>query len=95
MMFLKNLGFSDEHINILTESLPNRALLALEESEEKVKNNINYLKDLGVSNYVDAFIDFYNMFLLDNQIFIDIFAKYDREDLVIKLEKNVAIMEYL
>ena len=30
-----------------------------------------------------------------NNSFDEIFSKYDREDLVAKLEKNVAIMEYL
>ena len=35
------------------------------------------------------------MFLLDSKTFDEIFSKYDRDDLVAKLEKNVAIMEYL
>ena len=60
-----------------------------------VTANINYLKELGVNNYVDAFVNFYNMFLIDTKDFDEIFSKYDREDLVAKLEKNVAIMEYL
>ena len=32
---------------------------------------------------------------MENKDFDEIFSKYDREDLVAKLEKNVAIMEYL
>jgi hypothetical protein len=35
------------------------------------------------------------MFLLDEKSFDEIFNKYDKEDLIIKLEKNIAIMEYL
>ena len=54
-----------------------------------------YLKELGISNYVDAFVRFYNMFLLEPSAFDEIFSKYDREDLIAKLEKNIAIMEYL
>ena len=57
--------------------------------------NIKYLKDLGISNCVEAFVRFYNMFLLEPSTFDEIFSKYDHEDLVVKLEKNIAIMEYL
>ncbi len=95
MMYLKNLGFSEEIINLMVNNIPNGALKELNNNEELITTNINYLKELGVTNYIDAFIKFYNMFLLDNKSFDEIFSKYDREDLIAKLEKNVAIMEYL
>lgn len=95
MMYLKDLGFEEEVINSLLEELPSGAIEKLTEHEETIKTNINYLKELGISNYVEAFIRFYNMFLLDPSTFDEIFSKYDKEDLIIKLEKNVAIMEYL
>lgn len=94
-MYLKELGFEEEVINSICENIPAAATAKLEESQEIVTANIKYLIDLGVTNYIDAFIKFYNMFLLDNQTFDEIFSKYDREDLIAKLEKNVAIMEYL
>ena len=95
MMYLKDLGFSEEVINLLIANLPDLAISSLEKEKDVVTANINYLKELGVNNYVDAFVNFYNMFLIDNNSFDEIFSKYDREDLVAKLEKNVAIMEYL
>lgn len=95
MTYLKDLGFNDEYINTINENLPSKALETLEKEKEKVSKNINFLKDLGVKNYCDAFVKFYNMFLLENSSFEEIFSKYDREDLIAKLEKNVAIMEYL
>lgn len=95
MMYLKELGFEDEIISIMCANIPAQAVEQLEENKSVVTYNIKYLIDLGVTNYVDAFVKFYNMFLMDNQTFEDIFSKYDREDLVAKLEKNVAIMEYL
>ncbi len=94
-MYLKDLGFSDEVIDLLNKSLPDLVLNSIAKEEKVVTANINYLKDLGVHNYVDAFVNFYNMFLIDNNSFDEIFSKYDREDLVAKLEKNIAIMEYL
>ena len=94
-MYLKELGFSEEVIDLLNKNLPDLAISSLEKEEKVVTANINYLKELGVNNYVDAFVNFYNMFLIDTKDFDEIFSKYDREDLVAKLEKNVAIMEYL
>ena len=95
MMYLKDLGFEEDVINSLLEELPSGAVEKLTEHEETITANIKYLKDLGISNYVDAFIRFYNMFLLEPSTFDEIFSKYDKEDLIVKLEKNVAIMEYL
>lgn len=95
MMYLKDLGFEEELINSLLEELPSGAIEKLTEHKETITTNINYLKDLGISNYVEAFVKFYNMFLLEPSTFDEIFSKYDKEDLIVKLEKNVAIMEYL
>ena len=94
-MYMKELGFDEEIINLMCENIPAFAVEKLNENEEVVTNNIKYLLELGVTNYVEAFVKFYNMFLIDNETFDEIFSKYDREDLVAKLEKNVAIMEYL
>ncbi|MGN1338307.1 MAG: hypothetical protein ACI4WW_07530 [Candidatus Coprovivens sp.] len=95
MNYLIDLGIESETIKYLNESLPTKAIETLETKKDVVTENIKYLKELGVSNITDAFVKFYNMFLLDNETFDEIFSKYDREDLVAKLEKNVAIMEYL
>lgn len=95
MMYLKELGFEERIISYMCENIPTLAVEKLEENQRVVTDNIKYLIDLGVTNYVDAFVKFYNMFLIDRQTFEEIFSKYDREDLVAKLEKNVAIMEYL
>lgn len=95
MMYLKDLGFEEDVINSLLEELPSGAVEKITEHEETITANINYLKDLGISNYVEAFVRFYNMFLLEPSSFDEIFSKYDKEDLIVKLEKNVAIMEYL
>ena len=95
MMYLKDLGFEEDVINSLLEELPSGAVEKITEHEETITANIKYLKDLGVSNYVEAFVRFYNMFLLEPSTFDEIFSKYDKDDLIIKLEKNVAIMEYL
>ncbi len=95
MMYLVELGFEEELIKDMVDTIPASAIEKLIENREIVAKNVKYLIDLGVTNYVDSFVKFYNMFLLDNDQFEEIFSKYDREDLIAKLEKNIAIMEYL
>ena len=68
---------------------------AIKKGKKLVAANLKYLMDLGVKNYREIFLEYYDLFLLDNSNFIGIFNKYDREDLIDKLEKNVAIIEYL
>lgn len=95
MSYLSELGFEDSVIKLLKDTLPVSTIEILEKEKKIVVANISYLIDLGINNYQDAFVKFYNMFLLDEKSFDEIFNKYDKEDLIIKLEKNIAIMEYL
>ena len=95
LKFLEDLGFDDKHMNEMISIFPDTVKKVIGENKATVTDNINYLKELGISNYQDAFVRFYNMFLIEPNSFDDIFSKYDREDLIIKLEKNVAIMEHL
>lgn len=95
MNYLVNLGFPEDIVEVLSKNIPEKVIEELKKNESVVATNINCLKNLGITNYVDAFASFYNMFLIDTKTFDDIFSKYDTEDLIAKLEKNVAIMEYL
>ena len=93
--FLKKLGFDDAHVmeanNIFNEEIKKTIM----DNIDTVTTNIGYLRVLGISNYQEAFLRFYNMFLMEPSSFDDIFAKYDKDDLVAKLEKNIAILEHL
>lgn len=95
MMYLIDLGLDEEKVKLMNKNIPEEAISKIDDYKQNVIANINYLKNLGVSNYSDAFIKFYDIFLLNPDKFEEIFSKYDMEDLVIKLEKNIAILEYL
>ena len=95
MKYLEELNFSPDAIAEILDDTPDKILALLEEQKKLVSENINYLRDLGVKNYQEIFIRYYDMFLLDNSNFKDIFEKYDPEDLVAKLEKNINIVEFL
>ena len=95
MRYLESLGFPKEKLDELEGKLPSYMLNAFNEAYKLVSANVTFLNDLGVKNTQDIFFKFYELFLLDHSNFKAIFEKYDKEDLIEKLAKNVAIVEYL
>lgn len=95
MQYLENYGFSSDEIKWLETNIPDILINALKEEKKLVTANIKYLQELGVTNYKEIFNNYYNMFLMDNSAFIEVFNKYDQDDLIDKLKKNIAIVEYL
>ena len=95
MEFLKEVGFSDKLIDIIEENIPSEIKKSLCDYRELAIENINFLKDLGVTNYQEAFMAYPSMFIMNIVDFKEVFNKYDREDLIKKIEKNVAIIEHL
>ncbi len=95
MKFLENLDFSKEQITTLNDSIPQELKKMSEEQKKLVINNISYLKELGIENYKEIYLKFYDMFLLDFSTFKEIFDRYEKEDLIEKLKNSVNIVEYL
>lgn len=95
MRYLENYGFKESEIQWLEENVPTIVKKALQEEDKLVGVNLEYLQKLGVLNYKDIFNEYYGMFLMDNSCFVEIFNKYDQVDLIDKLQKNIAIVEYL
>ncbi len=95
MNYLNKLGFTKDQVESLENEIAEIMVRTLSDNRKLVSANVQYLLDLGVKNIYEIFKAYYELFLVDHSNFMDIFNKYDREDLVEKLEKNVAIIEYL
>lgn len=95
MKFLEKYNFNKEEIACFLNNSPKRLIDAIKENKKLVSENIGYLKDLGVTNYRKIFLEYYDMFLMDHSNFVSIFSKYEPEDLIEKLNKNLKIIEYL
>ena len=95
MSFLSELDFDSNLIESLELNIPERIKELLKTNEALVTSNITYLKDLGISNYKDVFVKYYDTFLLDAGTFKSIFDKYEPEDLANKIKNNVDIVKYL
>ena len=87
--------FDNDTIMYLNDNVPKVILEELEKEQKLVSKNISFLKDLGVCNIDIIFKNYYDMFLMDPGLFSEIFNKYDKEDLIEKLNKNLTIIEHL
>lgn len=95
MNFLEECRFTNKQIKELEANIPNTIKKTLIENKKLVTANLKYLIDLGVTNTYNIFSNYYDMFLMDYSNFVEIFNKYEESDLIDKLNKNVAIIEYL
>lgn len=95
MGFLKDLDFTKDEILQVENNITDLVMNELISSRELVLHNIKFLKNLGVENYKDVFINFSGMFLMDPSKFAGVFNKYNKEDLISKIKDNVAIVEFL
>ena len=95
MNYLEKIGFTSDDINMVKNTNSKVIFNLLIEQKKVVNANILYLKNLGVKNYKEIFIKYSDFFLMDNSNFIEVFDKYDQEDLVEKLNNNVDIFAYL
>ena len=95
MDYLEKYNFTKDDISSFINDVPASVIKLLEEQEKQVSNNIKYLRELGITNFKDVFINYYELFLNDDTTFRGIFEKYDQADLVDKISKNINIVEYL
>ena len=95
MKFLEKYDFNKEELADFLNNTPKKLIDAIKEHKNLVCENIKYLKELGVKNYQQLFLEYCDVFLLDHSNFVEIFSKYEPEDLIEKLAKNIKVIEYL
>jgi hypothetical protein len=76
-------------------NLPVSIKADFENNQHVVEANMDFLKSIGVKEYNEVFKMYYPMFLMDNSNFANIFNKYDKNDLLDKINKNLTIIEHL
>ena len=95
MKFLEKYGFEKNEIEALKDNSTTALIKELEAHKKLVSQNLEYLENLGVTNLPEIFINYHDMFLMDNSNFEEIFNKYEPTSLIEKVAKDVRIMEYL
>ncbi len=95
MEYLLDLGFTNNELENLKQTLNNSIIEMLETFPKIVAINYQYLNNINISNLKEVFTNHTKMFLLNPDRFKAIFDKYDEEDLVRCIEKNAAVVEKL
>lgn len=91
--YLYELGFDTHDIEELTLKTDDKTYSELSLFSGLIKENIKYMKDFGASNYIQVVTRFPEIFLRDAESFKNIFSKFDRDDLIQKVEKNPAVFK--
>lgn len=91
--YLYDFGLDSRDVEEISEYVDENVFTELGLFESIVKENIKYMKDFGVSNYSQVILKFPDIFLRDAESFRNIFSKFDRDDLIQKVEKNPAVFK--
>lgn len=95
MSFLEYFGFEKDDISEFVNNTPKKITDVLEQHVELVKENLGFIKDLGITTYKEIFINYPDMFLMDASNFAEMFTQYEREELIEKLNANFKMVKYL
>ncbi len=95
MLYLLDLGFTKEELNQLETKLSEEVKEKLTLFPKVVAVNYDTLKKTRIKNHKEALLNHAHLFLTNPDKFSEVFAKYDPDDLVRCLEKNIAVIEKL
>lgn len=93
LTYLYDFGLDSRDLDSLKENVDERTFSELTLFEELVKENLQFMKDFGLNNYIQVVVKYPEIFLRDAESFRNIFSKFDRDDLLQKVEKNVAVFK--
>ena len=88
------LGLNDDQTKTLKKAA-GRKYITINAFPELVKHNFDTIKNLGVKDPIDIFINHPGRFTMNPSNFDDILDKYDEEDLIRCLDKNGAVIDKL
>lgn len=93
MEYLYNFGLDSTDLDIIRDNVSEDIYSDLTFFENLVVKNIQTLKEFGVTNYSQVIIKYPEIFLRDEESFNGVLAKFDKEDLIQKVAKNVAVFK--
>lgn len=93
--YLKELNLSEAEQEIIMKNNPKAIIDELKLLEKLVLKNYKFLDDYGIKNTKSIFLKYSEIFLQEPSIFKRIFTKYNKTDLVEKLDKNIDLVVLL
>lgn len=93
MEYLYNFGLDSTDIELIKQTASDEVYAELGLFQNIVMENIKYLRDFGITDYSRIVVKYPEIFLRDTESFKNVFSKFDREDLVEKVNKNIAVLK--
>ncbi len=93
MQYLYNFGLDDTDIEEIKKNVTDEVYCDLSLFSKIVEGNIVYMRDFGVTNYRQVIVKYPEIFLRDLESFMNVFSKFDKDDLIAKVTKNPAVMK--
>lgn len=91
--YLYDFGLDSRDIEDIKENTSDAVFSELSLFTGLISENIKYMKDFGVGNYAQVVIKYPEIFLRDAESFKNVFSKFDKDDLISKVEKNPAVFK--
>ncbi len=93
MEYLYNFGLDSTDIELIKQTASDEVYAELGLFQNIVMENIKYLRDFGINDYSRIVVKYPEIFLRDTESFKNVFSKFDREDLIEKVNKNIAVLK--
>ena len=93
--YINKLNISEKEIEKIIFNNPKVIIEQLRLKQDLVETNFNFLVNLGITNVKNIFVNYAEIFLLDSSLFKRKFSKYNKEDLIEKLDANMDIILFL
>ena len=93
MEYLNEFGLDNTDIEIMIENTDNNTYSDMTLFKNLVKENINFLQDFGIKNCNKILVKYPEIFLRDKSSLENVLSKFDKEDLIEKVDKNPAVLK--
>lgn len=93
MEYLYELGLDSTDVEILKAGTSDEVYSDLSFFKNLVTENIYYLRDFGITNYVQVVVKYPEIFVRDAESFKNVLSKFDKQDLIDKVTKNAAVFK--
>lgn len=93
LTYLYDYGLDSQDLDTLKTNASDSTYKELSLFTGIVGDNIKYMKDFGVNNYTQVVVKYPDIFIRDAESFRNIFSKFDKDDLIAKVQKNPAVFK--
>ncbi len=93
LKYLYDFGLDKSDIETIKDTTDDNTYSELSLFEGLISENIKYMREFGISNYSQVIVKYPEIFLRDAESFKNVFSKFDKEDLIQKVEKNPAVFK--